>query len=130
MFSRTINCHYYWQPPHTGRYNNKPHHPAHTVTVSLPKTVADPYQMPPQYAQHTAYIGCDFQIGACGGSGSHSGISVSVTVGFVQDEVSVEQVTVLVILFSPVRIIPPTFQIILMHMFLLPEGQGSKGWKI
>jgi len=52
------------------------------------------YQVSPQYAQQTAYIGCDIQTGQCGGSGTYCGISLLVPVGIEEEEVSLKQVTV------------------------------------
>ena len=82
MFSRSISynwavpelCHYCIQFPLAGWFNNKHNRLAHTVTVGLPNTVAAPQQVPPQYAQHTPYIGCDLQIRPWHGSGSHRGV--------------------------------------------------------
>jgi len=91
-------------------FTNKPHHLPHTVTVGLPNTVAA-LQVPPQYAHHTPYIGCDLHIGPCHGSGSKRVVLVSVpgrSVGFVEDEVSLGKVTVRVIRFSPLSTTPPT----------------------
>jgi hypothetical protein len=96
-------------------FTNKPHHLPHTVTVGLPNLSLLPHQVPPQYAHHTPHTSCDLQIGLCRGSGYQCGVPVTVPistgrrVGFVQDEVPLAQVTVRVIRFSPVSIIPPTF---------------------
>ena len=115
----------YIQFPHTGRYNNKPHHLTHTVTVRLPNTVTALDQVPLQYAQHTGYIGCDLQIGQCGVSGSYRGVSVSVPVGILEDEASLRQVTVRVIQFSPVSIIPTLLHTHLhLHVALYLKENG------
>jgi hypothetical protein len=91
-------------------FTNKPHHLPQTVTVALPNTVAAPHQVPPQYAHHTPYIGCDLQIGLYHGSGTKRGVLLSVpgrSVGFMEDEVSLGQVNLRVIRFSAVSITPP-----------------------
>ena len=82
--------------------------------------------MPPQYAQRTAYVSCDLQIGPCCGSGSHYIVSVSVPVGFVEEEVSIGQVTAQVIRFSPVRIIPPTLHTQLHVRFCYQKDKRAK----
>ena len=67
----------------------------------------------------SAYI-----VGPCGALGSHCGVSLSVTVGFVEDEVSLIQVTVRLIRFFPVSIIPPTLQTHL-HVHVSVTGRTS-----
>jgi hypothetical protein len=73
---------------------------------------------------NTAYIGCDLQIGLCKVSASYRGISRSVPVGFVEDEVLLGQVTVRVILFSPLNIIPQLLHTHL-HVHVSVTGRTS-----
>jgi hypothetical protein len=70
--------------------------------------------VPPQYAHHTPYTSFDIQIVPGRGSVYQRGVPLSVPistvrgVGFVEDLLSMGQVTLRVIRFSPLSIIPPT----------------------